>query len=184
MVCFFLFEAIISGKWFGPRPYVCNGPLTGTYVFAQLHFHWGPDDEQGSEHTLDGQKLPLEMHVIFFNSIYMTQDDAKNKKDGIIVFSYFFKLQAEDNENLSPIVNSLRLIRQPFKSEHLELMPLMELVYPFEDDYFLYWGNVSGKESQHPVLWLLCRHPYLISSGQVATGSFILLMNYRNAITK
>ena len=31
-----------------------GGRLTGDYQIAQLHFHWGGNDNQGSEHTVDG----------------------------------------------------------------------------------------------------------------------------------
>lgn len=45
---------ILSGKWNGPRPFLRNGPLLGDYIFSQMHFHWGPLEEGGSEHTFDG----------------------------------------------------------------------------------------------------------------------------------
>ncbi|KAE8745600.1 hypothetical protein FOCC_FOCC007711, partial [Frankliniella occidentalis] len=32
-----------------------GGPLDGTYKFSQLHFHWGPSDSEGSEHTFEGR---------------------------------------------------------------------------------------------------------------------------------
>ena len=32
-----------------------GGPLNDEYQFAQLHFHWGSNNEQGSEHTIDGE---------------------------------------------------------------------------------------------------------------------------------
>ena len=33
-----------------------GGPLASDYQILQLHFHWGSDNTQGSEHTLDGQR--------------------------------------------------------------------------------------------------------------------------------
>ena len=35
--------------------------LPGTYRIAQLHFHWGSDNNKGSEHTIDGNAYPLEV---------------------------------------------------------------------------------------------------------------------------
>ena len=38
---------------------------TSKFDFAQLHFHWGGTDAEGSEHTLDGGRAyPLEMHLV------------------------------------------------------------------------------------------------------------------------
>ena len=40
-----------------------GGDLPEEYVFAQLHFHWGSTDADGSEHTVDGQEYPLEVRL-------------------------------------------------------------------------------------------------------------------------
>jgi len=32
---------------------VSGGPLSGDYVFYQLHFHWGNNDSLGSEGTVN-----------------------------------------------------------------------------------------------------------------------------------
>lgn len=87
------FLVIMSGKWHQVRPYVTAGPLDGKYVFSQLHFHWGSTDTEGSEHTVDGQHYPLEMHVVHFKSSYLTQEHALTEKDGICVLVYFFKVR-------------------------------------------------------------------------------------------
>ncbi|XP_063029075.1 carbonic anhydrase 13-like isoform X2 [Melospiza melodia melodia] len=38
-----------------------GGPLSGTYRLRQIHFHWGSNDEAGSEHTVDGMKYAAEI---------------------------------------------------------------------------------------------------------------------------
>jgi carbonic anhydrase len=47
---------------------ISGGGLGATYQFAQLHFHWGDTKDVGSEHTLDGQAYPLELHLVHFNT--------------------------------------------------------------------------------------------------------------------
>lgn len=46
------------GVKFSTEKYIKGGPLLNNepYIFAQLHFHWGNDDTEGSEHTLNGKK--------------------------------------------------------------------------------------------------------------------------------
>ncbi|VEN63654.1 unnamed protein product [Callosobruchus maculatus] len=34
-----------------------GGPLEGTYILEQFHCHWGEKDDEGSEHTIDGQRF-------------------------------------------------------------------------------------------------------------------------------
>ena len=40
---------------------VSGGGLTGVYTTVQAHLHWGSDDKQGSEHTMNGKKYPAEV---------------------------------------------------------------------------------------------------------------------------
>lgn len=40
-------------------PTINGGPLSGPYAFMQLHFHWGENDDEGSEDLLDGQRYVL-----------------------------------------------------------------------------------------------------------------------------
>lgn len=45
-----------------------GGPLEGKYVLEQFHCHWGPDNNEGSEHTVNGKKFAGEVSfcVIIF----------------------------------------------------------------------------------------------------------------------
>lgn len=88
-----MFDAVIlSAKWHQERPFLSGGPFVGKYVFSQLHFHWGKNNMEGSEHTIDGAQQPLEMHVVHFRSRYLTQEAALKEDDGIAVLVYFFKV--------------------------------------------------------------------------------------------
>lgn len=40
---------------------VSGGGLPGTYRTIQLHFHWGSVSSNGSEHTLDNLRFPMEV---------------------------------------------------------------------------------------------------------------------------
>ena len=44
--------------------------MPGRYQFAGLHFHWGSESNEGSEHTVEGKAYPLELHLVHFNSEY------------------------------------------------------------------------------------------------------------------
>ena len=55
---------------FGPYLFtaVTGGPLADRYQLAVIRFHWGNDNDTGSEHSVDGQKHPLEVsHLDFIN---------------------------------------------------------------------------------------------------------------------
>ena len=41
-----------------------GGHLPEDYVFEQLHFHWGEDADEGSEHFIDGNAFPMEVDTL------------------------------------------------------------------------------------------------------------------------
>lgn len=158
---------IVSAKWLQERPYLSGGPFRGKYVFSQLHFHWGKDNMEGSEHTVDGTPHPLEMHVVYFKSCYLTQEASLKKRDGMAVLAYFFKLQEVDNPKVQILINALLQVQKPHKSIKLDPpLPLNFIVRPFKNDYYCYWGSVTTTACIHLILWLLSRQPIGISIGQ------------------
>lgn len=38
------------------EPKISGGPLVGTYKFKQLHFHWGANDDEGSENLINNSR--------------------------------------------------------------------------------------------------------------------------------
>lgn len=46
---------------------VSGGGLPGTYRTVQLHFHWGSVFTNGSEHTLDHLRFPMEVCALSQN---------------------------------------------------------------------------------------------------------------------
>ena len=35
---------------------ISGGPLSESYMLKQLHLHWGSQQDQGAEHTVDGHR--------------------------------------------------------------------------------------------------------------------------------
>ncbi|KAK4881967.1 hypothetical protein RN001_005286 [Aquatica leii] len=165
----------ISASWFDEKPTLCGGPLNDVFEFSQLHFHWGAVDMEGSEHTVDDVKYPLEMHVVFFKSEYLTHEAALKQKDGVTVLVYLFQLHAGTNIVINYVLSKLFFIGQAVSSARLSNIPLQFFLKKFEEDYFLYWGSVVTATKSHSILWLICREPIEITLDQMA--SFRLLLN-------
>ena len=51
-----------------PTMVISGGGLGGSYLFSQLHFHWGDSSSIGSEHHINGEVFPLEIHMVHYNS--------------------------------------------------------------------------------------------------------------------
>ena len=76
-----------------------GGPLSSDYKVLQLHFHWGSDDTQGSEHFYDGQAYPMEVHIVHFKAAYEGDlDKILNSVDGLAVTGLMFSVGVRSKE--------------------------------------------------------------------------------------
>lgn len=71
---------------------ISGGPLTTTYTFQSLHFHWGMVNTAGSEHSLDKKLYPMEMHCIHQQK-GLPFDVAASSHNGLVVLAYFFEVR-------------------------------------------------------------------------------------------
>uniref|UniRef100_A0A182QLB9 Alpha-carbonic anhydrase domain-containing protein n=1 Tax=Anopheles farauti TaxID=69004 RepID=A0A182QLB9_9DIPT len=148
---------ILSARWNGEGPSLVGGPLEGRYLFSQAHFHWGKTALDGSEHTVDGYRLPLELHVIHFAERFGDQEAALAVPGGVLCLVYFFNLKSKANRFIAPVVEALEKILLPESHTKLTPFALIDLFHPFRGEYFLYWGCTRNGLQVAPMLWMLSR---------------------------
>ena len=59
-------------------------PLGGKFKPIQVHFHWGRDDDVGSEHTVNGSQYSAEVEhdkLLVHTSVLITKFVRKEKSD-------------------------------------------------------------------------------------------------------
>jgi carbonic anhydrase len=66
--------------------HLSGGSLPSVYILEQMHFHWG------AEHTVDGQRDELELHLVHYNEQYANFSTAARYENGIVVVSVLFKV--------------------------------------------------------------------------------------------
>jgi carbonic anhydrase len=49
---------------------VLGGPFSVPYILNNVHWHWGRNDREGSEHVLNSRRYSAEVHFVLYNSIY------------------------------------------------------------------------------------------------------------------
>ncbi|KAK2870861.1 hypothetical protein Q8A67_023388 [Cirrhinus molitorella] len=86
---------------------VSGGGLPGTYRTIQLHFHWGSASSNGSEHTLDHLRFPMEMHIVNIKSTHPNLTSALEDPTGLAVLGVFVDVTYLHNENFQSISNAL-----------------------------------------------------------------------------
>ena len=76
---------------------IFGGPLAFSYQLLQLHFHWGRRNGRGSEHTINGEKFPMEMHLVHQASTLEwgveSATSPVNIPDGLAVAAFIWKVR-------------------------------------------------------------------------------------------
>nr|CAD7455518.1 unnamed protein product [Timema tahoe] len=77
------------------RPQISGGSLNASYELFSLMFHWGPSDDEGSEHTIDSHRFPLELQMIYHKTGFSQPLDAVvvGDKTGILIVAYLFEVK-------------------------------------------------------------------------------------------
>lgn len=76
------------------RPHIEGGPLTSTYDLCSIVFHWGHSNEEGSEHTLDYVRYPMELQVVHIKRGLNSPIDAADRtNDAMVIASFFFQVE-------------------------------------------------------------------------------------------
>ncbi|XP_027514946.1 carbonic anhydrase 13-like isoform X3 [Chiroxiphia lanceolata] len=144
-----------------------GGPLSGTYRLRQIHFHWGSNDEAGSEHAVDGMKYAAELHVVHWNAEkYSSFVEAARQSDGLAVMAVFLKI-GECNPQLKKITDRLDTIRiKGKKALFTNFDP--SCLLPKSLDYWTYFGSLTVPPLLESVIWIVLREPISVCSEQLA----------------
>ncbi|XP_063844715.1 putative carbonic anhydrase 5 [Scylla paramamosain] len=81
------------------RPHLLGGGLNGKYVLDSFHFHWGKNNEEGSEHRLLNCNFAGEMHFVHYNQKYRDVTEASNNTDGLAVLAVWLEAAVDDTED-------------------------------------------------------------------------------------
>ena len=87
------------------------------FNFLQLHWHWGSNSSQGSEHTLNGKEFPIEIHLVHVNTKYLDENGAPTndnlvQPDGLAVLGVFYEISEEDNAGLTDVLAKVIIIME------------------------------------------------------------------------
>ncbi|OCT76949.1 hypothetical protein XELAEV_18032153mg [Xenopus laevis] len=146
---------------------VRGGPLMGNYRLRQLHFHWGPSDDHGSEHKVDGVDYAAELHIVHWNSEkFSSFVKAACAPDGLAVLGVFLKV-GEPNRYIEKITDTFGAIRSKGKqSPFTNFDP--SCLLPASMDFWTYPGSLTVPPLLESVVWTVLKDPISISCEQLA----------------
>ncbi|KAL7076959.1 hypothetical protein ACQ4LE_004091 [Meloidogyne hapla] len=161
------YGVIIKGfeKWDPKtRPYITRGGLNSKYVLLQYHLHWAADHLEGSEHTIDGEHYPVELHLVHVKEGYTLAEDLE-KPDGIAVVGFFMKLgkTAKTLENLEKPLKSVIEYDTSTTISNFNIGSIPKTL----DNFYRYQGSLTTPSCSESVTWTINVKPLNISKQQL-----------------
>ncbi|XP_072013480.1 carbonic anhydrase-related protein-like isoform X2 [Amphiura filiformis] len=153
-----------------PRSYLVGGPFAdgAEFELAEFMFHWGKEDDRGSEHTINYKAYPMELHLVHWNSKYGNLQEAMGKPDGIAIIALFIQVGRE-HSGLRSFTDYLEAVQ--YKGRSLTITtpfnPNCLLPDPQLRDFWTYQGSLTTPPCFEHVTWILFRYPLTISHSQM-----------------
>ncbi|KAK7925782.1 hypothetical protein WMY93_008092 [Mugilogobius chulae] len=147
-----------------------GGALPGIYRAENFHFHWGREGNPGSEHTIDGERLPMEMHIVHIKEPYGSLAEAEHDMAGIALLAFLFEESADDHPHLDTVIEALGRVQNNGSSSVLVNFRLTDIVPAAAElhSYYRYVGSMTTPGCEQAVSWTVFQRTLPVSSRQLS----------------
>ncbi|XP_032368808.1 receptor-type tyrosine-protein phosphatase gamma isoform X1 [Etheostoma spectabile] len=149
--------------------FVRGAGLPGRFKAEKVEFHWGPNNgSEGSEHSINGRRYPVEMQIYMYNSDdFDSLSAALTEKRIIAAMAVFFQVGGKDNPAVDPIIHGLKGVVHHEKETVLEPFVLKDLLPSTLGSYYRYTGSLTTPPCSKVVEWIIFSRPIYVSYKQL-----------------
>ncbi|XP_076605770.1 receptor-type tyrosine-protein phosphatase gamma-like isoform X2 [Chaetodon auriga] len=149
--------------------FVRGAGLPGRFKAEKVEFHWGPSNgSEGSEHSINGWRYPVEMQIYMYNSDdFDSLSAALREKRIIAAMAVFFQVGGKDNPAVDPIIHGLKGVVHHEKETVLEPFVLKDLLPSSLGSYYRYTGSLTTPPCSKVVEWIIFSRPIYLSYKQL-----------------
>lgn len=147
----------------GTEASIAGGGLATPYRATQLHLHWSHEQDRGSEHSLDGERFAMEVHIV-----HEKKETSRNTEDKIAVLAFLVEVGDKVNKGFQPLVEALAQIPKPDMNTTVSESSLLDML-PEEEklkNYFRYQGSLTTPNCDETVVWTVFQEPIQLHKDQ------------------
>ncbi|XP_013869337.1 carbonic anhydrase 12 [Austrofundulus limnaeus] len=164
---------------------ISGGGLSEAYDSLQFHLHWGNGSSvPGSEHTVDGKRYPMELHIVNSKSSY-NQNTTLAVKDSEGLSALGFLIEELNDTSGQPaswkiLTNYLSNISHAGQSVSLAAAGISLddlLVGVNRSNYYRYLGSLTTPTCNEAVVWTVFKDTIKVSKDLINLFSSSLHVN-------
>uniref|UniRef100_A0A673Z874 Carbonic anhydrase n=1 Tax=Salmo trutta TaxID=8032 RepID=A0A673Z874_SALTR len=155
---------------------VKGGALSEAYDSLQFHLHWGNGTSvPGSEHTVDGTRYPMELHIVNSkSSLNGSTTVAVADSTGLAALGFFIEAMTGNATGSPPAWKTLTSYLNYF----LKIKFLLEGVD--RTKYYRYLGSLTTPNCSEAVVWTVFKDPIRVSQDLIDLFSTTLHIDHNS----